>query len=140
MILEVAPDLRKQHSLIEAIVENGEVEKLRALVPTKAHSHERLGKQLLMTALLNERKKVFDYLNTLQPVKQSDLDSALHFRAVFGDLRFVKILIEAGADISSKEDGLTPPEQALVRKRKEVVQYLRPLSPKPRRSWQLFFV
>jgi ankyrin repeat protein len=102
--------------------------------------HERLSKQLFMTALLDQRKEVFEYLNTLQPVKQWDLDSALHFRTLFGDLRFVKILVEAGADTSSKEDGLTPLEQALVRKREEVVQYLRPLSPKPRRSWQLFFI
>ena len=139
MILELAPDLRKQGSLIEAVAENGDVGKLRALVPTKAHLYERLGKQLLMTALLDQRQEVFEYLNTLQPLKQSDLDSALHFRTLFGDLRFVKILVEAGADTSSKENGLTPLEQALVRKRKEVAQYLRPLSPKPRRSWQLFF-
>ena len=97
-------------------------------------------KQLLMAALRDQRKEVFEYLNTLQPLKQSDLDSALHFRAVFGDLRFVKILVDAGADTSFNEDGLTPLEQALVRKRKEVVQYLRPLSPKPKSSWQLFFV
>lgn len=140
MVLELAPDLRKRRGLVQAVAEHGEVEKLQALIPTKAHLKERDGDYLLMTALLGRRGDIFEYLNTLWPMKQSNLDEKLQFQASYGYLSEVKILVEAGADTSFKGNGRTPLEEAMAWKRKEVVEYLKPLSPKPRSWWQLIFV
>lgn len=140
MVLELAPDLWKRRGLVQAVAKSREVEKVRALIPTKAHLKECDGENLLMTALLGRREDVFEYLNTLWPMKQSNLDEKLRLRASYGYLSDVKILVEAGADTSFKGNGRTPLEEAMAWKRKGVVEYLKPLSPKPRSWWQLIFV